>query len=284
MAIPLSIIILTKNEEAFIRRCIQSVDWADEVVVLDSGSADATQEIATSCGAKVYQQAWLGWSEQHNLALSLAKNDWVFCLDSDEIVTPELAASILKAMQGPMNDKDGYYLDRRGDFLGILLPNESRLRKRQTFVRIFNRRYSAYDPVLKVHEEVIVSGNRLPLSGVLLHWRGYKMDEYIPVFNRYATVEAEVLHESGIRATTGTILLRPLLRFLWCYIYKKGYRLGAQGLIHAMLKATSEYIRYAKLWEMQNVKCDADPPPEVYSRNVSESLRSTPGSTHDFQH
>lgn len=265
MAIPVSVIILTKNEELFIERCIRSVLWADEVLVVDSHSVDRTREIAVSLGANVYEQEWLGWSGQRNKAISLAKNDWVFFVECDEIVTPELAHSIKEVMNGPVDDRDAYSMDRRGDFYGLLLPNMSRASKRRNFVRLFNRLYSAYDMTMKVHEEVRFPGRAIPLQGVLLHWRGYIMDEYITVFNRYATVEAEMLYERGRRANAFTIFLRPILRFLWCYIARGGVRLGTRGLIHAILQATSEYIRYVKLWEMYNATRTIHPPANIYS-------------------
>jgi (heptosyl)LPS beta-1,4-glucosyltransferase len=260
----LTVTVLTKNEEQFIERCLRSVGWADEMLVLDSGSSDRTREIAASLGANVYEQEWLGYSQQRNKATSLAKHDWVFFVEGDEIVTPELARSIQEVMSGPMDERDGYSVDRRGDFLGLLLPNMSNARKRRNFVRLFNRRYSAYDPAMRVHEEVRFPGEAIPLRGVLIHWRAYTMDEYITVFNRYATVEAEILNEKGRRANGYRIFLWPILRFLWNYVARGGARLGTRGLIHAMLQATSEFIRYAKLWEMQNAPRMLHPPAHIY--------------------
>jgi glycosyltransferase involved in cell wall biosynthesis len=261
---PISVVILTQNEALFIERCVRSVLWADEVVVLDSGSTDGTRELAIALGAQVYEQSWLGWSAQHSKAIRLAKHNWVLVLDADEIVTPELADSIQVAMAGAVDERDGYSVNRRGDFYGILLPNESRPSKRRNFVRLFNRKYSAHDPTMTVHEEVRFPGKAIPLDGILLHWRGYIMDEYIPVFNRYATAEAEVLYAKGDRANGWTIFIRPILRFLWCYVAKGGFRLGTRGLIHAQLKATSEYIRYTKLWEMEQAERVLHPPAEIY--------------------
>jgi glycosyltransferase involved in cell wall biosynthesis len=260
----LTVIVLTKNEEQFIERCLRSVGWADEMLVLDSGSSDRTREIAASLGANVYEQEWLGYSQQRNKAASLAKHDWVFFVEGDEIVTPELARSVQEVISGPMDERDGYSVDRRGDFLGLLLPNMSNARNRRNFARLFNRRYSAYDPAMRVHEEVRFTGKAIPLRGVLIHWRAYTMDEYITVFNRYATVEAEVLDEKGRRANGYRIFLWPILRFLWNYVAKGGARLGTRGLIHAMLQATSEFIRYAKLWEMQNAPRMLHPPAHIY--------------------
>jgi len=261
---PISVIILTKNEEKFIERCINSVTWADEVLVLDSGSTDKTIDIAFSLGAVVHRQEWLGWTPQRSKGITLAKNDWVFILECDEIVTPELAKSIQEVMNSLPKEHDGYSVDRRGDFLGILLPNMSRKSKKLNFIRLFNRKYSAYDPSMKVHEEVRFTGKAIALQGVLLHWRGYTIDEYISVFNRYAITEAEVLYEKGFRVKRLTIVARPILRFLWCYIARGGFRCGTQGLIHAILKSVSEYIRYAKVWEMQNPTTTIHPPKNIY--------------------
>jgi (heptosyl)LPS beta-1,4-glucosyltransferase len=260
----LTVIVLTRDEEQFIERCLSSVGWADEVLVLDSGSSDRTREIATSLGANVYEQEWLGYARQRNKAISLATNDWVFVIHCDEIVTPKLARSIQEVISGPMDERDGYSVDRRGDFLGLLLPNMSNARNRRNFVRLFNRRYSTYDPAMKVHEEVRFPGESIPLRGILIHWRAYTMDEYITVFNRYATVEAEILNEKGRRANGFRIFLWPILRFSWNYVARGGARLGTRGLIHAMLQATSEFVRYAKLWEMQNAPRMLHPPAHIY--------------------
>ncbi len=268
--IPLSVIILTKNEEQFIKRCIQSVLWADEVLILDSGSMDRTTKIAASLGATVYDQEWLGYAVQRNKALSLATYDWVFFLDADEIVTSELEISIKQVLNSFMDRRDGYSIDRRGDFLGILLPNISRPSKRSNFVRLFNKSCSSYDPTMKVHEEVRFPGKAIPLEGVLIHWGGNVMNEYITALNRYSILEAEVLNEKGCRANGLIVFLRPILRFLWIYIARYNFLLGTRGLIHAMLGATREYVRYAKLWEMQNITSVLHPAKNVYSFSPTE--------------
>jgi (heptosyl)LPS beta-1,4-glucosyltransferase len=268
--IPLSVIILTKNEEQFIKRCIQSVLWADEVLILDSGSTDRTKKIAASLGATAYDQEWLGYAVQRNKALSLATHDWVFFLDADEIVTSELEISIKQVLNSPLDPRDGYSIDRRGDFLGILLPNISRPSKRNNFVRLFNKSCSSYDPTMKVHEEVRFPGKAIPLEGVLIHWGGNVMNEYITALNRYSILEAEVLNEKGYRANGLIVFLRPILRFLWIYIARYNFLLGTRGLIHAMLGATREYVRYAKLWEMQNITSVLHPAQNIYSFSPTE--------------
>ena len=282
--IPLSVIVLAKNEATFIERCIQSVAWADEVLVIDSESTDPTRELARSMGARVVVQPWLGWPGQRSKAVSLAKNDWILFVEADEIVTLKLARSVRAAMKGSPDSRDGYVVNRRNDFLGLLLFNDTRPSKRRNFVRLFNRTQSGYDRTMKVHEEVRFPGKAIPLEGVLLHWRGYTMDEMVGVFNRYATVEAEVLDEQGVKATALDVFVRPLLRFLWSYVAKGGFRQGTRGLIHAQLKATSDYIRYAKLWEKQNVVRSAHPPTSLYTLENSPKA-DTPaeqsGSPHE---
>jgi glycosyltransferase involved in cell wall biosynthesis len=264
---PISVIILTKNEEEFIERCIRSVLWADEVLVLDSDSTDKTREIAASLGANVYEQEWLGgYTIQRHKGISLAKNDWVFVVDCDEIVTPELAQSIKEEMSGSVDNRNGYSVFRPGDFLGILLPNFERP-KYKFHLRLFNKQYADYKPTINPHEKISVPGKAIPLQGVLIHWRGYVMDEYITSANRFATQEAKALQEKGYRVNGLIIFLRPILRFLWCYVAKGGFRLGTRGVIHAMLASTREYIRYAKLWEMQNMKRVPHPPAQIYSHS-----------------
>jgi glycosyltransferase involved in cell wall biosynthesis len=227
------------------------VGWADERVVVDSGSSDGTQQLATALGARVVEQDWLGFSAQKNYAAGVAANDWVLSLDADEIVTPELGDAIQAVLDGPMDPRDGYVVDRRGDFLGAVLPNGARPSKRRRFVRLYNRRHSAWDEAMAVHEEVRCPGRRHPLDGLLLHWNDFTLDELISLFNRYASIEAAELHAAGTRASAASVVYRPILRFLWHYVATGDFRLRGRGLLHSGLKATAEYMRYAKLWELQ---------------------------------
>jgi (heptosyl)LPS beta-1,4-glucosyltransferase len=268
--LPITVTILTKNEEQLITRCIHSASWADEILVLDSGSTDRTCQIASSLGATVCQHSWLGWVPQHQKAIELAKNDWILILDCDEIITPRLAHSIQQVMDRTVDERDGYSMSRRGDFYDILLPNTSPKHRVLNFVRLFNRKYGGYDPDERIHEEIRVPGKKIILDGDLIHWRGRIMDEYISSFNQYATIEAEVLHNQGVRASGLKVIGRPLLRFLWCYIIHKEILLGTKGLIHSLLLAVSEYIRYAKLWELQNETRNIHPCDRIYSANLEE--------------
>jgi glycosyltransferase involved in cell wall biosynthesis len=264
MTSAITVVVCTLDEEAVIERCLTPVRWANELLVIDSGSTDATRERAEALGATVHHQDWLGFSAQKNRGAALARNDWILSLDADEVVSAELAASIREVASGPMDPRDGYAVDRRGDFLGALLPNGARKRKRDRFVRLYNRRHSEWDTSAPVHEEVRCPGRRHQLAGVLLHWNGYSLDELVALFNRYATIEAKALSAGGKRSSAVAALYRPLLRFGWHYVVRGEMRLGARGLLHSGLKATSEYMRYAKLWELQNAPSHSpDPPPNL---------------------
>ena len=261
---PLSVIILTKDEEGFVGRVIDHVDFADEFVVVDCGSIDRTREVAAAMGARVVHQDWLGWPAQRNRGAEAAANDWVLFLEADEVVTPQLAGSIRRALAGPLNPATGYSLDRRDDMLGALMPNEARRSNRLALVRMYNRRFTKYDLGDLVHERARPPGEIIPLEGALLHWRGRSVDELAAALNRYATIEAEMLDAGGVRATYSKVAARPLLRFLWCFVWKGGVRHGTRGLVWSMLRAIAEALRWAKLWERQHVHEDTtDPPAEL---------------------
>jgi glycosyltransferase involved in cell wall biosynthesis len=260
---PISAVILTRDEERHIERCIRSAAFADEVLVVDSGSTDATCDIARRCGARVVERAWVNYQAQANAAAQAAAHDWVLLLDADEVVSGDLARSIGAAVEGPLDPADGYVVDRLNDFLGVLLPTEARSSKRRSHVRLFHRGHSRF-PEERVHEEIRVPGRLLELDGVLLHWRGQSLSSIAETFVRYAQLEAEELDERGVRATGWHMVGRTVARFGWVYVVKRYYRLGARGLLYAMLKANSELLRYGRLWERQNVPEPVpDPPREL---------------------
>lgn len=277
-----SAVILTRNEEALIERCLRHVrDVVDDIIVVDSCSTDRTREIAARMGARVVEQPWLGWIRQRALGIQLAEHDWVLVLEADEIVTPHLAASIRQALASPMDPADGYAVDRRDDFLGALLPSMRRRKKRENFVRLFNRTRSAYDPTLVIHDEVRVAGRTFQLGGILIHWRGFTIVEQVARYTHYAPLEADVMEARGERVGAFSLLWRPFLRFGWCYVMCGGFRLGARGFAHALMVASSEYLRFAAVWERQHAPATLHPSAEVVhtyltDEAVAETRASTP--------
>lgn len=257
MRAALSVVILTLNEEARIARALRSVGFADEVVVLDAGSSDRTCEIASKLGARVVEQPWLGWAEQRNQGAALARHDWILIVDADEIVTPELARSVLAALEHA-DPQDGFALDRRDEFFGDLIPNIKNRTRRQALVRLFNRRHSRYDPAFPIHEEVAVPGRRLLLDGLFLHWRNFTFAEQMHRYVDNAGLEAVGLERRGARATPLRLIGWPLLRFAW--VYARTWRCGTRGLVVAAMMSVAEFCRQAALWERQRVRPALDPP------------------------
>lgn len=258
---PLTIAILTKNEELLIERAIRSCLWADEVLVVDSGSTDRTCEIAERLGARVVHQPWLGWRGQHQRAVELASHDWVMKIDADEIITPELARSIDAALSGNPDPRDGFALDRAEEFLGEFIPNPRRQSMRLSFVRVFNRQHSQWDPEVLIHERVKVAGQCHMLEGQLLHWRNASFHRVVETHNANAEVEARMMlarYPDGPPALL--IIFKPIARFGWVYFLRGGWRIGMRGFIYAVTRAMADFLSLAKAWELAHAKPRLHPP------------------------
>ena len=267
-----SAVLLTLNEELLLARCLRSLaPVIDEIVVVDAGSTDRTREIAREHGARVVEQPWLGWIGQRAVGIASAAHDWVFVIEADEIVTPALASSMRQVCAGAMDPNDGYSLDRRDDFLGVLLPSMRRRSKRINFIRLFNRTKSRYDPSRIIHDEVRIPGRAIPLPGVLIHWRGFTIAQQVAGYTRYAPLEAQLLLSQAQRVSVASLLVRPVLRFGWCYVVCGGFRLGARGFAHALMVASSEYLRFAAAWERQHAPAVLHPTPDVARALLSTS-------------
>jgi glycosyltransferase involved in cell wall biosynthesis len=259
-----SVVILTKNEARLISRAISSVGWANEVVVVDSGSTDQTCELAKGLGARVHHQDWLGWRMQHEAAAARASHDWIFSMDADEIVTPQLGAAIVEALRSNPDPRDGFVLERREEFLGILMPNMRRRSNRKSFVRLYNRTCGRYDPALDIHEQIRCPGRLHSLEGPLLHWRNYTIGQQADTLNRNAEIEARML----VRKSTGRwgglwLIGKPVLRFLWLYIACGNWRFGTRGYIWSVMHSGAEFLRQAKAWELRNITTVTHPPGSV---------------------
>jgi glycosyltransferase involved in cell wall biosynthesis len=246
---PLSVVITAKDEERLILRCLEPLRFADEVLVVDSGSADRTVELARDWGARVVYQEWLGFARQKNRAAELAAHDWVLTVDADEIVTEPLARSVRRVLDAHPDPRDGFLVDRRGDFLGRKLPQGQRRSRRRAL--LYNRRHSAWDESAEIHERVLVPGRVRSLEGELLHWNDCSLDELLAIWSRNATVEARAMQAAGQRTSAAAVIGLPLARFLWLYLLRGGARLRGHGLVHAALKAAGDLMRLAKLWELQ---------------------------------
>jgi len=252
----LSVALITKNEAAAIGACLASLahleGLADDVVVLDSGSSDGTLELCERAGARVIVTDWPGFGVQKNRAVDAARHDWVLCLDADERLTPELAASIRAALAAPT--AVAYRFPRCNRFLGRYLrhgegyPDWS--------LRLFDRRYARWseDPV---HEKVLPRGPLGSLRGDLLHDTADTIETYLAKQNRYTSLAAAEALRRGKRVSAARLVLAPLVRFLKFYVVRRGFLDGVPGLVHIAIGCMNSFLKYAKIREGQTRAPDA---------------------------
>lgn len=246
--------IITLNAASQIETCLQSLAFADEIVVVDSGSTDRTVEMARLRGAKVVQQAWLGYGPQKRLSVEQASNDWVLCVDADERVSPELRTSIEKALSDPAFG--AYEMARRNRFMGRWLRHGEGYPDWN--LRLFDRRSAQWskDPV---HEKVVTQGKAGRLDGDLLHESAETLHSYLDKQNRYTSLRAEVLYKSGAQSSLLKLVFSPPIRFLKFYFLRLGFLDGVPGLVHILIGCNNTLMKNAKLiaLSIRNVDDDA---------------------------
>jgi glycosyltransferase involved in cell wall biosynthesis len=244
----LSVLVPTKNEIRNVRACLESVRWADEVVVVDSGSTDGTLEAARAVADRVLEHEYVNPAAQKNWALPRLTHRWTLIVDADERVTPALRAEI-ESVLADERRLDGYWIRRANRFLGK--PIGSAGWQRDKVLRLFDRAKGAYAPV-RVHEEVVIQSGRVgTLRERLEHDTYADLDQYFEKFARYTRWSAEDLRERGVRASAARLLLRPPLRFLRMYLLEGGFREGRHGIVLCGLAAFSVFTKYARLWERE---------------------------------
>jgi glycosyltransferase involved in cell wall biosynthesis len=243
---PLSAVLITQDAAAQLDACLASLRFADEIVVVDSGSADATVAIAEARGARVLRNAWLGYGRQKQFAVEQAKNDWVLCIDADERISPELAASIRRALEAPVAPV--YRMARRNRFLGRWLRHGEGYPDWST--RLFDRRSARWSDDA-VHEKVLYAVTPGRLEGDLLHDSAEDLGRYLEKQNRYSQLAAQQLHAQGRRAGVAQLLLSPLVRFVKFYFLRLGFLDGVPGLVHIAIGCMTSFMKYAKLIELR---------------------------------
>ena len=239
---PFSAVIITLNAANALAACLQSVAFADEVLVVDCGSTDATLALAQQYGARVLHQDWLGYGAQKQFAIRQAKHDWVLCLDADERVSAPLHTAIEAALIAPK--ASGFEMPRCNRFMGRWLrhgegyPDWS--------LRLFQRSHGRWsdDPV---HEKVILNGTSARLHGDLMHESAEDLALYLDKQNRYTTLQAEALWRRGKRASVAQMVVSPVLRFVKFYVLRLGFLDGVAGLVHIVIGCHNSFMKYAKL-------------------------------------
>ena len=246
---PLSAVLITRNAAAVLEACLESLAFAEEIVVVDSSSSDATAEIARSHGARVIQKEWLGFGRQKQFAVEQAQHDWVLCLDADERVSPRLAQSIREALARPASPV--YRMPRRNRFLGRWLSHGEGYPDWSP--RLFNRLNARWSDDL-VHEKVLYAVTPGTLQGDLMHDSSDDLSAYLERQNRYTTLAARQAFEQGRSAGMLQLMFSPVVRFIKFYVLRLGFLDGLPGLMHISIGCMNSYLKYAKLIELRRAE------------------------------
>lgn len=246
--ITLSVIIITKNEAAHIADCIASVSFADEIIVVDSGSTDDTRDIAAALGAKVtLTPDWPGFGPQKNRALDLAQGIWVLSIDADERVTPELAAEIQSELIQPR--AAAYKISRLSNFGGRWIRHSGWWPDQ--VLRLFRRDSGRFKNVA-VHESVQTTAVVATLQGHFLHYPYADLESFIAKINQYSTEAAQMMYAKGKRTSLLGAIGHSVWTFVRIYLMRRGFLDGRQGFILAAMGAAGSFFRYNKLLWLQN--------------------------------
>ncbi|MBW2039439.1 MAG: glycosyltransferase family 2 protein [Deltaproteobacteria bacterium] len=243
----ISIYVLTFNNERTIERCLATLQWADELVVVDSHSTDGTLKICRQYTDRVYQRKWTNHQEQYQYAADLTTNRWVMFVDADEEVPPELAQEIREELGTNNGQWDGYIAHRRTYYLGRWIKYGGWYPDYE--VRIYDRNKGRWEGGL--HAKVKVDGRVKVLRNHYLHYTYRDISDQIQTIDRYSQVAAEDMFREGKRFSLINMLLNPPFRFLKEYIFKRGFLDGIPGLVITISTMFYVFIKYAKLWELQ---------------------------------
>jgi glycosyltransferase involved in cell wall biosynthesis len=238
----LSAVIITYNAERELPACLASVTFADEVVIVDSGSTDRTLVIAERSDARIIKQEWLGYGAQKRFAANQARNRWVLCLDADERVSAPLRTSLQAVLGSPAHA--AYAVPRCNRFMGRWLRHGEGYP--DWTVRLFDREHAQWTEDT-IHEKVVVRGSTGRVYGDLLHESEAGLANYLEKQNRYTTLQAAALRARGKRASVARLIMSPLLRFVKFYFLRLGFLDGIPGLVHISIGCWNSFTKYAKL-------------------------------------
>jgi glycosyltransferase involved in cell wall biosynthesis len=240
----LTALVLTYNEEDNIKECLESINWIDKIIVVDSFSEDKTKEICLQFdNLEFHEKEFMDFASQRNFALEKVDTEWVFVIDADERATKSLEEEIEKTLAKA--DAEGYKIPRKNYFLGKWIkycgwyPDYT--------LRLFKSKYR-YQGL--VHESPQIKGRITKLKNPFIHYTYKDLESYVDKMNQYTTLDAEKKYKAGKSVDVPYILIRPFLEFIKKYIVKKGFLLGSQGLILSLLSAYYQFLKNIKLWEL----------------------------------
>jgi (heptosyl)LPS beta-1,4-glucosyltransferase len=244
----IAVVIITKNEEQNIGACLESVEWANEKIVIDAESRDRTVELARACGAKVSVRPWPGFGLQKNFGMEQASSGWILILDADERVTEELCGEVRICIErwtpgAPV----AYRIPRRNFFYGDWVQRGGVYPDYQ--VRLFRRGMARYNDVA-VHENLLVDGEIGTLAGHIDHFTERRIQDHFKKFGLYTTLAAQEKAKSVQTVQWSDLVFRPLVIWTKTYLLKQGCRDGVRGLIVCVFASMYTFVKYAKLWDM----------------------------------
>jgi glycosyltransferase involved in cell wall biosynthesis len=241
----LTVTIITKDEESNIGRCLESVKWADEIVVIDSGSRDKTLEICRRYGCRIIETEWLGFGPTKQLGVKAASNDWILSIDADE----ELTVSLIKKIMEVLASKDihkGYCIKRNSFYLGRMIKF---CWGRDFPLRLFNRNYGNFDEK-SVHESVQMEIEVGKIKEPMLHYTYPTIESHVKKINLYSSLGAVQSYEKGKRSSIPKALLRGVYFFIEMYFFRLGFLDGKEGLVLSVVSSYGATYKYLKLWEI----------------------------------
>lgn len=242
---PVSVCIITFNEESRIRDCLESVKWADEIIVVDSFSTDKTVDICKEYTERVYRRAWGGNIDQKNHTIGLATKDWLLCLDADERLSPELTKEIQNVLKS-RDTADGFFFPRRSSYLGRWIFHGDWYPDYQ--LRLFKRgrgRWQGTNP----HGRVSVEGKTQYMKHDLYHFNYRNLSHQLKTIDNYSDIFSGIMIERNKSFSLFQLIFRPLYKFIKVYILKRGFLDGLPGFILAITNAFYIFVKYVKLWE-----------------------------------
>lgn len=248
--LPISVCLITYNEEKNLPECLDSVSWADEVVIVDSFSTDNTLEIARQYQAKIIQQPLGSFAEQKNTAVRNALNEWVLCLDADERVSPQLAQEIKEEISSDNREWDGYYINRHTFYLGRWINHGGWYPSYKLI--LFKKSKGGWGGI-DLHTRVFLEGRTKYLKADLWHFTYRDLSHQLRTVDNFSRIVAQQWQGERKRLRVWSLIFRPPIKFIETYLYKKGYKDGIPGFIIALVTSFYVFLKYAKYWELLNI-------------------------------
>ncbi|VAX25484.1 Putative two-domain glycosyltransferase [hydrothermal vent metagenome] len=241
----ISAVIITKNEELNIERCLKSIQWVDEIVVVDSNSTDKTIEICNRYNCKVINSEWFGFGRTKKLAVDSASNNWILSIDSDEEVTQELESTIKEILKDPKFN--GYKIKRKSYYLGKMINHCGW--NSDYPLRLFNREFGNFNEK-NIHESINVKGKVGQIETILLHYTYPTISSHIIKLDKYTELQARELKKKGRHYSLFAVALFSIYKFINMYFLHLGFLDGKEGFVLCSNSAYGVYLKYLKLWEL----------------------------------